>query len=156
MAHKNPFSYDTLQDMTGFLFWQNAHLWSTSQEKMLKRLFGISQLQYVILASTYWLTIHGVEVTQSYLSAHTKVEKMTISKNIVELQRQKYIDRNRHSMDKRANLITISERGKKLLDGAIIEIEKMDNTFFNILKRRRTLLNSLLLQMLEENSKFFL
>jgi len=146
-----PFGYDSLGTMTGFLFWQITHMWQTQQEKKLKRLFGISQLHYVILASTYWLNIHGIEVTQSYLSAHAKVEKMTVSKNVSMLQDLGYIERSQHLKDKRAKTITISQKGKELLEKAIVEIEKMDNYYFDVLKRRRNMFNQMLLLMLEEH-----
>ena len=152
----SPFNYDNLETMTGFLFWQVSSTWHTSQGKMLKTLFDISQLHYVILSSTRWLNIEGIEVTQSYLSMHAKVEKMTISKNVVELQERGYLARNKHLTDHRANIITITEKGIELLNKAVIEIEKMDNAFFNALKRRRSLFNSLLLEMLKENRNFFL
>jgi DNA-binding MarR family transcriptional regulator len=156
MTH-NPFGYENLETMTGFLFWQVSHVWYTNLEKMLKLFFNISLLHYVILSSTYWLNaMEGVKVTQAYLSLHTKVEKMTISKNIAELQERGFLIRSRHSTDLRANIVTISESGLELLEKAIVEIEKMDNTFFNVLKRRRALFNSHLLEIIKENRSFFL
>ncbi|MDR1653091.1 MAG: MarR family winged helix-turn-helix transcriptional regulator [Prevotellaceae bacterium] len=151
----SPFEYDEISDNTGFLFWQVAHIWATTQDKMLKRSLGISQLQYVIMSSTYWLNIHGFEVTQSYLSSHTKVEKMTIFKNICALQERDLIKITPHDTDARSNLISISEKGEELLSRAIKEIENMDTNFFGILRNKRKTMNAFLLQIIENNKQYF-
>ncbi|MDR2824878.1 MAG: MarR family winged helix-turn-helix transcriptional regulator [Prevotellaceae bacterium] len=154
--HQSPFVFDDINDNTGFLFWQVSHTWAAAQDKMLKRLFGISQLQYVILSSTHWLDIHGFEVTQSYLSTHTRVEKMTIFKNVCTLQEAGLLERTPHITDARSNLIRLSETGSELLRNAIKEVENMDINFFGMLKRQRKTMNAFLLQIITGSNSVFL
>jgi DNA-binding MarR family transcriptional regulator len=150
-----PFGYSAIEDNTGFLLWQVSHMWQIEQERALKERFGISQLQYVILASTYWLNLNKVEVSQSYLSRHTKIEKMTMSKNIRELQKKSYLSRKTHSKDLRANSVFITEEGKELMAKAIAVVERIDNEFMISLKKNIRSFNSSLLSLIKYNSNSF-
>jgi DNA-binding MarR family transcriptional regulator len=147
------FGYDTIEGNTGFLFWQVSHIWQLEQDKILKRMLNVSQLHYVILASTYWLHLHDVEVTQSYLSQHTKIEKMTISKNIQILEELGYVFRKCHSSDMRANAIFLTIKGINLLEQAVKIVVKFDHEFFSALGKNLISFNKKLLALIEHNKK---
>jgi DNA-binding MarR family transcriptional regulator len=150
-----PFGYTTIEENTGFLLWQISHMWQSEQEKAMRENFGISQLQYVILASIYWLNIHRREVTQTCLSQHTKIEKMTISKNLELLQKKSYILRKTHSTDLRANAVCLTEKGKELVNRAVIVIENIDRKFFISLGKKINNFNDDLLKLIVCNQNAF-
>jgi DNA-binding MarR family transcriptional regulator len=152
---ESPFHFDVIEENTGFLFWQVSHTWQTTQNKILKRNFGVSQLQYVILSSTYWLNMHKVEVTQTYLAHHTKVEKMTISKNIDMLESMGYLTKTQHSSNGRTNLIAISDKGIEMLLRAIKYIEAFDEDFFKSLGKNIKKMNLALTELIEGNRYFY-
>jgi DNA-binding MarR family transcriptional regulator len=154
MAHNIiTFSYDTIEANTGFLFWQLSHIWQYEQEKTLKKMFKITQLQYVILASAYWLTSHGMEVTQTFLSQHTKIEKMTLSKNLQILQERSYLHRKTYSSDLRANTVFLTEQGLDLLERAVKVIEEIDCKFFSPLGKSIDSFNVKLIALIKFNKK---
>jgi DNA-binding MarR family transcriptional regulator len=150
-----PFSYKTIEDNTGFLLWQISHMWQYEQEKAMKENFNISQLQYVMMASIYWLNIHRTEVTQACLSQHTKIEKMTVSKNLKRLQKKSYIQRKAHSSDLRANAVSLTEQGTELIKQAVTVIEKIDREFFISLEKKITGFNNDLLKLIVYNENTF-
>ncbi|MDR1809903.1 MAG: MarR family winged helix-turn-helix transcriptional regulator [Prevotella sp.] len=148
------FGYTAIEDNTGFLFWQVAHIWSMAHDKMLKKMFNINQLHYVILSNAYWLhSRNGIEVTQSFLSQYTKIEKMTISKNLQILEEQGYIFRTPHSTDSRANAVFLTEKGLDLLEEAVRMITEIDMKFFAPLGKSLRSFNKKLLTLIEHNRK---
>jgi DNA-binding MarR family transcriptional regulator len=152
---KSPFKYDILDENTGFLFWQVAQVWNTAQNKMLKRRFGISQLQYVILSSTYWLNLHGKEVTHTCLANHTKVEKMTVSKNVEILEAKGYMTDDVNPLNKRSNLICVSKKGVELLSIAINYVEEFDKDFFSPLGNDVIKMNSNINKLINDHKYLF-
>ena len=130
-TNSSPFQYDLIGENTGFLLWQVSRVWQQLQEKALKKEIGLTQSQYVVLASTYWSNIHQSEVTQSYLVKHTKIDKMTVSKIIKTLINKDYICSIPHSVDTRANHISLTEQGEKIMEKAIKIIELIDTDFFS-------------------------
>jgi DNA-binding MarR family transcriptional regulator len=147
----NPFNYETLEDNTGFLFWQVSNIWRRIQEETLQTKLGISQSQYVILASVYWLNTHNAEVTQARLSQHTKMDKMTVSKILKILEDKSYVSRKGHSSDLRANAVFLTRQGEELMSRAISIIESIDQVFFISHDKSFNKFNANLLKLLKTN-----
>lgn len=147
-----PFSIEHIEDNSGFLLWQITSLWQQEQKKVLQNNFDISHSQYVILASTYWLTLNGEEVTQIKLSHHTKMEPMTVSQILKGLQKIGYINRRPHSEDTRAKAVFLTDEGKKLMEKAIKVIEDLDNKFFAILGKGVNKFNADMIRLIKNNS----
>jgi DNA-binding MarR family transcriptional regulator len=150
-----PFEFNVIEENTGFLFWQLSRIWQSNQDIIMKKMFGFSQLQYVILSSTHWLALHGHEVSQSFLSNHTKIDKMTISNNIKQLKEKELINLCRHATDERSTIICLTDKGKELTERAIKEIEYMDKHFFFMLGKHLASFNSQLRTLLEVNQRIF-
>lgn len=132
-SNQGPFKYNVAEENTGFLLWQVSHLWQQMQEKILKKDIGLTQSQYVILASIHWLNLHNREVTQAYLGRHTKIDKMRVSKILEILQKKTYVCRKAHLGDTRAKAVTLTAEGEKVLRKAIEIIESIDTEFFELL-----------------------
>lgn len=134
LGEKNfPFICKDLTKDTGFLMLQISNLWAASHDKVLKRYYNLSHMQYAVLASVYWLVLHEEEVTQVRLAQHTKINPMTISKMLKGLEIKGYVYRTTHSADIRAKAVRLTEQGKEILNKAIRTIADVDANFFNFL-----------------------
>ncbi|MDR1544832.1 MAG: MarR family winged helix-turn-helix transcriptional regulator [Prevotellaceae bacterium] len=146
-----PFRIRTLEAMTGFFLWQVSYLWGYEQKRALQRFHNISHMDYVALASTYWLTLEGKEVTQIFLSRHTKIEPMGISQLLKSLESRGLMERECSGHDSRAKVLKVTEKGIDLLKSAIITIEALDERFFKVLGKKIPLFNSMLSELIKEN-----
>jgi MarR family transcriptional regulator, organic hydroperoxide resistance regulator len=125
----NTFGFEKAEDSTGFLLWQVTNLWQREIKKALETC-DLTHVQYVLLASTHWLSLHGQEVTQVLLSAHTKVDPMTISTVLRALQTRGFLLRKEHPTDTRAKTVHLTEQGKEIVKAAVIAVEQFDAAFF--------------------------
>lgn len=149
---EGPFTIKNIEDNSGFLLWQVTHIWQQQQKKALEINYGISQSQYVILATTYWLTLEESEVTQITLSQHTKIEPMTVSQLLKVLQKKNYIYRKPHSVDTRAKAVYLTKEGEDLMSRAVETIETIDKLFFKSLSISAKKFNSELARIINANS----
>lgn len=146
-----PFTVEQIEDNSGFLLWQITSLWQQEQKRALEISYRISHSQYVILASTYWLTLNGDEVTQIGLSQHTKMEPMTVSQILKGLQKMDYITRQAHSADTRAKAVSLTLKGKELMKDAIKTIESIDAKFFSVLGKGVKRFNADMMKLIKAN-----
>jgi DNA-binding MarR family transcriptional regulator len=152
LEEKNfPFTCKDLRKDTGFLMLQISNLWAAGHDKVLKRYYNLSHMQYAVLASVYWLVLYGEEVTQVRLSQHTKISPMTISKMLKGLEDKGYVYRKTHSTDVRAKAVHLTDRGKEILDKAIKTIADVDAQFFNFLGKNVTRFNDYMFDLLQGN-----
>jgi DNA-binding MarR family transcriptional regulator len=147
MSVDNTFSFDKAEDSSGFLLWQVTNLWQRQLRKALEP-HGITHSQYVLLASTHWLSLSGAVVTQVLLSQHTKIDPMTTSTVLRTLQDKGYVQRAEHPTDTRAKIITLTVAGKEVVKKAVVTVEQFDSEFFSTLGMRTGTFNSLLLSLL--------
>ena len=131
-SHDNTFGVDKAEDSSGFLLWQVTNLWQREIRKALEK-FDLTHSQFVLLASTHWLSMHNQEVTQVVLSSHTKIDPMTTSTVLRTLQTKGLLKRQEHSTDTRAKSVVLTDEGKKVIKQAVIAVEKFDEDFFSVL-----------------------
>lgn len=129
MTDKTPFSVETPDESSGFLLWQVSTLWQRGLKKQLEA-FDLTHPQFVLLASTLWLTQAGMEITQISLSQHTKIDPMTTSVVVRTLIQKGLMQRTPHPTDTRANLVRVTPAAETLLQAAIPAVENFDSTFF--------------------------
>lgn len=130
MNKDNTFSVEKAEDSSGFLLWQVTNLWQREIKKALLP-FDLTHSQFVILASTHWLSIQKTEATQIILSQHTKIDPMTTSQVLRALQKKEFISRKEHITDTRAKTIEITKHGKETIKKAVIAVEAFDREFFS-------------------------
>lgn len=124
-----PFGFDKPQDSPGFLLWQTTMVWQRRIKRALDP-YEISHPQFVIMATLMWFEAHHYDTTQILIVNWSKLDKMTVSKAVRKLDALGYVNRNEHKLDTRANRITLTEKGKKMVRKLVPIIEGIDNLFF--------------------------
>ncbi|WP_336960080.1 MarR family winged helix-turn-helix transcriptional regulator [Chryseobacterium contaminans] len=148
MNQDNTFSVQKAEDSSGFLLWQVTNLWQREIKKALLP-FDLTHSQFVILASTHWLSLQKTEVTQIILSHHTKIDPMTTSQVLRALQKKEFISRKEHVTDTRAKTIEITATGKKIIKKAVVAVENFDREFFSRLETSQQEFNGNLKSLLK-------
>jgi DNA-binding MarR family transcriptional regulator len=147
-----PFIFENLEEDSGFLLLQVSNLWNNCHDKVLKQYYGISHMQFAVLASILWLVIkNGREVTQTILAHHTKINQMTISQMFKVLEAKGYIFRKTHSTDIRAKSVNLTQEGLDLMNKAAQTIWEVDAKFFKCLGRNTAGFNKCLSELLRAN-----
>ena len=129
MGEPSPFKHERADDSAGFLLWKITTLWQQRLAGVLGE-FGITQTQYAILASLCWFDEQRLAPTQADLVAHTKLDKMTLSKAGRRLEDDGLLRRTPSSVDARSVNVALTPAGRKLAFRAIQGIEKADDVFF--------------------------
>ena len=135
MAESSPFKHTSPDDSPGFLLWKITALWQNKLTEILSG-FGITQTQYAILASLKWFDEHGESTTQAHIADHAKIERMTLSKAVRKLE-EDIVSRTQSSADNRATSVRFTAKGKKMIQKAVIAIEKADDEFFACLTEQQ-------------------
>ncbi len=148
----NPFQFEKAEDSTGFLLWQVTNLWQREIKKALEK-HGLTHSQFVLLASTHWLTLHQQEVTQIVLSAHTKIDPMTTSTVLRTLQQKGLLKRQEHATDTRAKTVALTSAGLAVVKQAVKTVEQFDDDFFSPLDDKLKSFNKKLLHLLQPREK---
>jgi MarR family transcriptional regulator, organic hydroperoxide resistance regulator len=117
----------------GFLLWRTYNQWHRSQSAALAKL-GLTHVQFVLLASACWLEKQGELVTQILLANHASTDPMMTSQVVRTLEKRNYITRIVNKHDQREIVVSVTQAGKKLLKNALIEVENVDETFFQKLQ----------------------
>lgn len=144
---KMPFNVETPEESTGFLLWQVTNLWQREIKKALE-IYDLTHSQFVLLASTLWLTIQNEDVTQVVLSNHTKIDPMTTSTVLRTLQSKGLLKRQEHATDTRAKTVILTEEGEKIAKLAVKTVEKFDTDFFQSLSGNLNDFNKQLIALL--------
>ncbi|MDW6001872.1 MarR family winged helix-turn-helix transcriptional regulator [Vibrio mangrovi] len=132
MSENNPFKYDVADASPGFLLWKLTGLWHTKLSQVLSE-YEITQTQYAILASLRWFKKQDQLSTQASLVSHTKIEKMTMSKAIRQLESAGLVTRKQDEHDKRLLNVYLTAKGSLTIEKAIQAVESADENFFGIL-----------------------
>lgn len=151
MSENNPFKYDTADASPGFLLWKLMGLWQARLSRELS-MFEITQTQYAILASLRWFQEHHQLSTQAALVTHTKIEKMTLSKAIRQLESSGLVVRTPDDHDKRAVNVQLTDQGNNMIAEAIFAVENADEEFFGVLNETNLCLyKNLTAQIINQN-----
>ena len=132
MLDSSPFKHANADDSAGFLLWKITALWQQRLSEVLGE-YGITQTQYAIMASLRWFEEQGEPTTQAHVVEHAKIEKMTLSKAVRKLEEADILLRKQSSTDSRAINIRFTAKGKRLIEKAVVAIEKADDEFFSCL-----------------------
>jgi DNA-binding MarR family transcriptional regulator len=132
MSKAKVFSVNTPEESSGFLLWQVTNLWQRGIRNALAE-YNITHSQFVLLASTMWLSHGAAPVTQVLLSNHTKIDPMTTSTVLRTLQGKGLVKRREHETDTRAKTIELTEAGVATAQLAVKKVEQFDRDFFSLL-----------------------
>lgn len=126
-------------DSPGFLLWRATLRWQRLMTSTLRPL-GLTHVQFVLLASLWWLTRMAGEVpTQRRLADHAGTDPMMTSQVVRLLERRSLVNRIGHPTDSRARQLDVTEAGAVLAMRGIAIVEAADADFFASASGRRSL-----------------
>ena len=148
MGNKSNFSVKSAEESSGFLLWQVTTLRQREIKKALEDV-ELSHASFVILASLLWFEEQNKETTQTTIINHTKLDKMTVSKNLKSLVSKGFVKRFENENDTRAKTIILEIQGKEMAIKAVKIVEKIDKDFFEKLqKEEKSQLNQLFTKLI--------
>ena len=122
------------EESSGFLLWQVTLGWQRAVTATLKPL-GLTHVQFVLLASTWWLNSHDEEPSQAALSAFAGVDVKMASEVIRTLEGKGLVTRRVDEGDSRARRLVVTEAGAELAPRAIAEVEAVDDALLEPLSK---------------------
>ena len=122
------------EESSGFLLWQVTLGWQRAVTATLKPL-GLTHVQFVLLASTWWLNSHDEEPSQAALSAFAGVDVKMASEVIRTLEGKGLVTRRVDEGDSRARRLVVTEAGAALAPRAIAAVEAVDDALLEPLSK---------------------
>jgi len=129
MSEKIDFHFKSPEDSPGYLLGQLTLLWQRDQKRALDPL-DLTHTQFIVMAALAWLSRKSDTVTQIDIANQGNADRMMVSKVVQTLEGKKFITRHEHPTDTRATIIRLTATGAKVLQEAIITVEKVDLEFF--------------------------
>jgi DNA-binding MarR family transcriptional regulator len=130
-------------DSPGFLLWRVSLRWQRLMIATLRPM-GLSHVQYVLLASLWWLAARASDrPTQRQLAEFAATDPMMTSQVLRTLERRGLVVRSAHPTDSRARQLAVTQEGAALARQAIGAVEVADREFFVDAAGRATLLEFL-------------
>lgn len=116
-------------DSPGFLLWRATMRWQRLMATTLAPL-GLTHVQFVLLACTWWLTEAGEAPTQARLAAQAGIEVRMTSDVLRRLEAKGLLQRTRSARDPRANVVRLTSAGAASTAAALSEVERADASHF--------------------------
>ncbi|TQS24113.1 MarR family winged helix-turn-helix transcriptional regulator [Microbispora sp. KK1-11] len=130
------------EESPGFLLWHATLRWQRDIAAALAPL-DLTHVQFVLLASTWWLNSHGEDPNQLTLARQAGTDVKMTSQVIRKLEAKGLVLREVDPADTRARRLRVTERGAALAQEAITVVEGVDRAFFRPVSDRTTLLTML-------------
>jgi DNA-binding MarR family transcriptional regulator len=91
----------------------------------------LTHVQFVLLASLWWLTDHGDEPpTQRELADQAGTDPMMTSQVVRKLEARGLVTRSADARDSRARRLALAAAGRRVLAGALADVEAADAAVF--------------------------
>src|SRR5437763_11025904 len=116
-------------DSPGFVLWHVTLRWQRAVTAALAPL-GLTHVQFVLLASSWWLNAHGDEPNQLSVARQAGTDVKMTSEVLRKLEAKGLIVRTVDVADTRARRIHVTERGSDLAQAAVTAVEGVDAAFF--------------------------
>jgi DNA-binding MarR family transcriptional regulator len=113
----------------GFLLWHAALRWQRRIAVALAPL-DLTHVQFVLLASTWWLNEQSQQPTQVALAAQAGTDIKMTSQVIRALERKGLVRRTVDPVDTRARRLAVTPAGAALAPAAVAAVESADASFF--------------------------
>jgi DNA-binding MarR family transcriptional regulator len=127
----------------GFLLWRVTLRWQRVMVAALRPL-GLTHVQFVLLASAWWLTsVAGETPTQRRLAEHAGTDPMMTSQVLRSLEARGLVTRVVDPDDSRARRLGVTRQGSALAERALAVVEAADAEFFAPAHDRSALLHTL-------------
>ena len=113
----------------GFLLWQVNLAWQRVITAALRPL-GLTHVQFVLLACSWWLGRSGEEPNQVDVAHQSGTDPKMTSEVLRKLETAGLIVRSVDAKDTRARRVRVTEAGAELARRAVGVVEDADATFF--------------------------
>jgi DNA-binding MarR family transcriptional regulator len=113
----------------GFLLWHVTLRWQREIAAALAPL-DLTHVQFVLLATTWWLNERGEEPNQLSVATHAGTDVKMTSEVLRKLEAKGLVVRTVDAADTRARRIHVTERGGDLALAAVAAVEGVDAAFF--------------------------
>ena len=127
----------------GFLLWHLTLAWQRAVTTALAPM-GLTHVQFVLLACTWWLTEHGSPPNQLEVARQAGTDVRMTSEVVRKLETKGLLTREVDASDSRARRLRPTAAGARLAQEAIDAVEQVDADFFE----RETDLTPLLQRLL--------
>lgn len=118
---------------TGLVLWRVTNAWQAAQRAALAP-FGLTHVQFVLLASLAWLTDESADgiasITQQGLASVAGTDPMMTSQVVRVLEDRGLLVRSDNPHDRRAKALGITDSGAELVNRAVAVVERCDSDFF--------------------------
>jgi len=126
----------------GFLLWHVTLRWQRAVVGALAPL-GLTHVQFVLLASTWWLNDQGGDPNQLTLARHAGTDVKMTSQVLGKLEAKGLLRREVDPRDTRAKRLRVTPAGARLAQHAIDVVERVDAEFFSVVSHQPALIKSL-------------
>lgn len=116
-------------ESAGLLLWQVTLAWQRAMRAALEP-HDLTHVQFVLLASAWWLGEHEEAPTQQRIADHAGTDTMMTSQVLRRLAARQLITRELDENDARARRIVLTETGRNVLKDALSDVETTDAEFF--------------------------
>jgi DNA-binding MarR family transcriptional regulator len=116
-------------DSPGFLLWHVTLRWQRDIAAALAPL-DLTHVQFVLLATTWWLNSHGQDPNQLALARQAGTDVKMTSQVLRKLEAKGLIRRDVDTADTRAKILHVTNRGCAVATQALAAVESADATFF--------------------------
>ena len=116
-------------DSPGLLLWRVTLHWQRRIAAALAPL-GLTHVQFVLLAATWWLNGQGEQPNQLALARFTGTDVKMLSTVIRTLEAKGLVSRELDPDDTRSKRLRVTDRGAEVAPGAIAVVEQVDREFF--------------------------
>jgi DNA-binding MarR family transcriptional regulator len=113
----------------GFLLWHVTLAWQRAITAALQPL-GLTHVQFVLLASTWWLSQQAQVPNQMQLARQAGTDVKMTSQVLRRLEDKRLLRREVDPLDTRARRLRPTRRGTQLALRAIAAVEQVDADFF--------------------------
>ncbi len=120
--------YQDALESPGFLLWLATLRWQRLMRAALRK-HGLTHVQFVILASLWWLTEQGARPSQRQLAAHAGTDLTMTGQVLLALERRGLVVRQLDPGDARIRRPGLTEQGRLVALGALPEVEEADLLF---------------------------
>jgi DNA-binding MarR family transcriptional regulator len=113
----------------GFLLWHVTHAWQRAVAAALRPL-ELTHVQFVLLASAWWLEEQGSTPNQLQLARQAGTDVKMTSQVVRKLEAKGLLQRTIDPADTRARRLRPTGDGARLARRAIVAVEDVDARFF--------------------------
>jgi DNA-binding MarR family transcriptional regulator len=132
-----PLSDERLFDPHQSLLWRTTLYWQRQIQAAL-RPHDLTHVQFVLLASGWWLQGQQGEPTQAEIAQQAATDPMMTSQVLRRLETRKLLKRRPDPTDSRARRIALTAAGRRLLAQALTDVEAVYAAFFGPLGSRKS------------------